>query len=119
MSNCGWGTPNASILLELTIDPDSATAQQGYEYGVQFARQNQSGFTFHGAQAVTGVGQQATAIFQVMTDNSPSVSLYVWSGNAEFQVSFTDLPFGTPASRATKLAADIAMARDVLAALPT
>ena len=47
------------------------------------------------------------------------MTLYVWSGNADFQVSFTDLPSGTPTSRAAKLAADIAMARDVLAALPT
>ena len=119
LSNCGWATPNASILLELTIDSDSAAARQGYEFGVQYARQNQQGLTFHGAKAVTGVGQQATAIFQVMTGNSPSVALYVWSGNAEFQVSFTDLPFGTQTSRAAKLAAVIAMARDILAALPT
>jgi hypothetical protein len=119
LSNCGWEEPNGSIVLELTIDPDSPSARQGYEFAVQYARQNKSGTKFHGAQAVTGVGQQATAIFQTILGNSPSVALYVWSGNAEFQISFTDLPFSTPPSRATKLAADIAMARDVLAALPT
>jgi hypothetical protein len=119
LGNCSWAAPNGSIVLEVTIDPDSATAQQGYEFGVQFAHQNGTGATFHGAQAVTGVGQQATAIFQTLTGNFPSVDLYVWSGNAELQVSVTDLPFSTPLSRATKLAADIAMARDVLADLPT
>ncbi len=117
LSNCGWAGPNASIVLELTIDADSPTAQQGYEFGVQYARQNENGTTFHGAQTVTGVGQQATAIFQTLS-GSPSVALHVWSGNAEFEVSISDLPFSTPLSRATKLAADIAMARDVLADLP-
>jgi len=117
LSNCGWAGPNASIVLELTIDADSPTAQQGYEFGVQYARQNENGTTFHGAQTVTGVGQQATAIFQTLS-GSPSVALHVWSGNAEFEVSISDLPFSTPLSRATKLAADIAIARDVLAGLP-
>jgi hypothetical protein len=117
LSNCAWAAPNGSIVLELTVDSDSASAQQGYEFGVQFARQNGNETTFHGAQTVTGVGQQATAIFETLT-GSPSVALYVWSGNAEFEVSITDLPFSTPLSRATKLAADISMARDVLADLP-
>jgi hypothetical protein len=45
--------------------------------------------------------------------------LLVWSGNAEFDFDYTDLPFSSPPGRAAKLAGDIAMARDVLAALPT
>jgi hypothetical protein len=73
---------------------------------------------FTGARPVTGVGQQAEAVFQTL-DGSPSVTLYVWSGNAELNISATDLglSFGAPLSRAEKLAADIALARDVLARL--
>jgi len=65
---------------------------------------------------VTGVGQQAEAIFGTL-NGSPSVTLYAWSGNAEVDISVTDLDFGTPLSQAGKLAADIAMARDVLTRL--
>ena len=120
LSNCAWGALDASIFLQITIGPDSPTAQQDYEFAVQYAEHaSGTGTTFQGAQPVRGVGQQATAVFGTMSANSPSVALYVWSGNAQFQVSFTDLGLGTPTSRATKLAADIAVARDVLAALPT
>lgn len=119
LSNCGWSAPGGNLLLNLSIYPDSTASQQGFEFDVQAARQNESGITFNGAQPVTSLGQQATAISQTIIGNLHAVDLYVWSGNAEIELDFTDGALGTPPSRATKLAADIAMARDVLAALPT
>jgi hypothetical protein len=122
LSNCGWIALNGSLVLDLTIDADSASAQQGYEFAVQYARHNANGITFNGVQTVTGVGQHASAIFQtvsIASGESHTVVLFVWSGNADIEISFTHEPFGSEPSRATKLAADIAMARDVLAALPS
>jgi len=67
---------------------------------------------------VRGLGEQAIAIFETTMGNSPGVDLYVWSGNVVVEMSYSDVPFGgPPLSRAGKLAADIAMARDVLAGL--
>ena len=43
--------------------------------------------------------------------------VYVLSGNASLQVTSSDVGISAPLSRARKLAADIAMARDVLAGL--
>ena len=40
------------------------------------------------------------------------------SSNAQVEMSFADLPFSPTLSRDEKLAADIAMIRDVLAGLP-
>jgi hypothetical protein len=45
------------------------------------------------------------------------VTLYVLSGNALVEVSVTDVGLSAPLSRAGKLAADRAAARDVLASL--
>jgi hypothetical protein len=84
---------------------------------VQYARENHDDTKVTGMRPVRGVGSQADAIFETFT-GSPSVELLVWSGNANVEVSCTDLGFGPPLSRAGKLAADIAIARDVLAALP-
>jgi hypothetical protein len=50
-------------------------------------------------------------------DRSPAVTLYVLSGNASLEVSSSDVGVSQPLSRAGKLAADIAAARDVLAGL--
>jgi len=117
-SLCGWGSDSVSVTLIVTIESDPDSAQGSYEFDTQASRKNENGFVFTGARPVTGVGQQAEAVFQTM-DGSPSVTLYAWSGNAELEIGATDLgvSFGAPLSRAEKLAADIALARDVLARL--
>ncbi len=116
ISNCGWGSDSVSIFLIVTIESDADQAQSEFQSGVQYARQNHGTTKAEGMQPVRGVGEQASAIFQTLM-GLPAVDLYVWSGNAEVDVSCTDVGFGPPLSRAGKLAADIAMARDVLASL--
>jgi hypothetical protein len=117
-SGCIWTSDSVSILLSVIISADPDSAKGNYQFGIQGAKQNQAGTKFLGARPVRGVGEQATEIFQTMTGtNSPAVTLYVLSGNASLQVTSSDVGIGTPPSRAGKLAADIAMARDVLAGL--
>ena len=115
---CDWTSDSTGMLLSLTIaaDPDSATGS--YQLDIGLARNSQGGTKFLGAQPVHGIGEQATAIYQTLTASSaPSVALYVLSGSAEVEVTASDVGISPPLSRAGKLAADIAMARDVLASL--
>jgi hypothetical protein len=117
-SGCDWTSDSTGMLLSLTIaaDPDSATGS--YQLDLRDARKGQDGTKFLGAQPVHGVGEQATAVYQTLSaSNAPTVALYVLSGNASVEVSASDVGIGAPLSRAGKLAADIAMARDVLASL--
>jgi len=117
--NCDW-VPNAgSVSLSVTTYADIDSAQGGYE--TDLGAENQPPYIrVLGTQQVKGLGEQATAFFETGTDlaNSPAVSLYVWSGNAEIEVQYSQLGSRTLVSRADMLAADIAMARDVLADLP-
>ncbi|HET9974564.1 MAG TPA: hypothetical protein VFQ68_40475 [Streptosporangiaceae bacterium] len=117
-SLCSWGSDSVSVTLIVSVESDPDSALGSYEFDTRASRKNEDGFTFTGAQPVADVGQQAQAVFQKL-NGSPSVTLYVWSGNAELNIGATDLglSFGVPLSRAAKLAADIAMARDVLARL--
>jgi hypothetical protein len=67
---------------------------------------------------VKDLGQQATALFQT-SYGSANVELVVLSDNAEIEVNYSPMPLGGPQpSRAAMLAADIVMAREVLAGLP-
>ena len=76
--------------------------------------------TVTGKQAVTGLGDQATALFGTISGGPlqdtrvGSLRLVVRSGNAVIQVGRT---IGTP-SAATPLPGAVAVAREVLAALP-
>jgi len=118
MRDCAWGLSNGNLFLSVTTYPDLDSAEGGLQFDVQFARKNQGGSAYKGQQSVPGLGQQAIAIFETTEGNSPTVDLYVWSGNVVIDMSYSDVPFGSaPDSRAGKLAADIATARDVLAGL--
>jgi len=118
MTDCAWGASNGNLFLSVTTYSDLDSAQGGLQFDVQFARKNQGGTAYKGQQPVNGLGQQAVAIFETTEGNSPTVDLYVWSGNVVVDMSYSDVPFGSPPdSRAGKLAADIAMVRDVLAGL--
>jgi hypothetical protein len=117
ISNCAWGAPDGTLFLDVTIYSDADGALGGYQSDTQAARQNQNGNRFNGSQPVKGLGDQATAIFETSL-GFPEVDLYVLLGNAQVEISFADLPFSPTLSRDEKLAADIAMIRDVLAGLP-
>jgi hypothetical protein len=116
-SGCVWTSDSISILMNLTIAADHDSATGSYQLNLRDARQNQVDSKFLGARSVRGVGEQATAIFQIEVGNSPAVTLEVLSGNASVEITSSDVGIGAPLSRAGKLAADIAMARDVLAGL--
>lgn len=113
-SQCAWGSDSVSISLFIKIESDPDSAHGDFQFDVQYDRGNRDGSTFTGAKAVSGLGQQAEAAYQTQS-GSPVVSLNVWSGNAEVNLSAEDVGFGSPLSRAGKLAAEIAIARDVLA----
>ena len=113
-SICFWNSDSLSIFANVTIDSDPDNAQGAFQFDLQDARTNQGDGTFRGAKPEGGLGQQAEAIFQTRS-GSPSVDLYVWSGNAIVEIGADSL--GPPLSRADLLAADVAMARDALASL--
>lgn len=118
LSSCGWGTAPGSLTLNLTIYTSADGALGGYEYDVETTRQNPAGGSkFDSARPVKGLGDRATAIVETSL-GEPEVDLSVVSGNAEIELDFSDLPFSPVLSRDALLAADIAMARDVLADLP-
>jgi hypothetical protein len=115
-TGCDWTSDSVGILLSVTISADPDSAKGNYQFDIQGAKQGQADTKFLGAQSVPGVGEQATAVFQTVA-GSPAVTLYVLSGNASLEVSSSDVGGSPPLSRAGKLAADIAAARDVLAGL--
>lgn len=116
ITTCIWQASDGDLILNVTIYSGPDDALGGYQSDLHSARQNQNGDTFKQARPVKGLGEQATAIFGISL-GEPEVNLYVLSGNAEIEVSFSDLPFSPALSQAGKLTADIAMARDVLAGL--
>jgi hypothetical protein len=114
---CAWDPDNADIFLTVSVSSTIDEAQSSYTFGLQFAHRD-SGKKFKGSQPVRGLGNQATAIFTTGPAGDPGVELDVWSGNAVIQMSFDSNSIeAPPPSRAVMLAADIAMARDVLASL--
>ncbi|HEX6526284.1 MAG TPA: hypothetical protein VF070_40665 [Streptosporangiaceae bacterium] len=138
--DCGWATPHgASLSTNYRIFAPSAgplSAQQAYTLDVSSDSRgmttNDTDSTVDYTPPVPGVGAEATAIFETVTtpalgDSGTShvALLLAWSGNAEIQVRFTydDRPLNgapppSPPSRAAQLAAAVAVARDMLAALP-
>ena len=117
MRECAWNASDGDLFLTVSTYSDLDSAEGGYGFDLQYARKAPD-TTFHSEQQVKGLGQQAAAVFTTGYQNSPQVDVYVWSGNATVEMSFTDDSLaGPPLSQAGKLAADIAMIRDVLAGL--
>ncbi len=117
LGNCGWTASNGDLFLTVSIYSDLDSAESGFEFDVQFAHHAPDS-TYDGEQQVTGLGQQATAVFGTGIQGTPQVDLYAWSGNAVVEMNISDDPFASASlSRAGKLAADVAMIRDALAAL--
>jgi hypothetical protein len=114
-SRCSWFPSTGDLNLTVTTYSSIDYGQAGLQFGIRFVRQLPDQ-TINGTQPVRGVGDQATAIMAVEA-GSPTVELLVRSGNAVIDVSYGDPAFPPELSRAGKLAADIAIARDVLAGL--
>jgi hypothetical protein len=116
LSSCSWSTPgvSANVLLDVTTYP-SATGDGGAQQGFESDVQSDQGDVVTSQYPVTGLGDQAMAIFE--SKGSPqTVDLLVWSGNAEIALTYSSFSGGP--GPAGELAAAIAMARDILAALP-
>jgi hypothetical protein len=116
LSGCSWFGLAGYVNLFVTIYSDADNAEAGFGLDVQTAEKPWSGIAVVGAQPVTDLGEQATAIFQTVK-GGPSVDLFIWSGDAEIEVNLVGVTSGSP-GRATMLAGDVAAARDVLAGLP-
>jgi hypothetical protein len=128
--DCAWSANSArpdSLEVAVSIY-GSATGLMGAEqnFGTDLHSQEQSipgSSMVTGTQQLTGLGNQATAVYANRTGNGPvtrSVALLTWSGNAEVVVTYTVPAAGShpPISRPDLLAAATAVTRDVLSALP-
>jgi hypothetical protein len=96
--------------------------QAGYEVDVQQADVSGNGTTVLGAQPVTGLDGQATAIYTASPGtHSQGITLVAWSGDAVMQFTYEPVApalGGPPPSRSAELAIVTGIARAVFAALP-
>ena len=113
-SICFWPAPSGFLNLEVTTFTDVEYARARFQFGVSFTHHLVDKVT--GTRPVHGLGDQATAVFEIDV-GLPKVELFVQSGNLVIDVSYADEVDAPVLSQAGKLAADIAMARDVLARL--
>jgi hypothetical protein len=114
LDTCSWITPDSARTLLVSADiygfvTGSRGAEQAFNSDVRSSRR--FGVT---SQPVTGLGDQAVALFE-FSGTLHTVRLLVWSSNAEVQVSYTSSPDPSMPTRAAQLAAAIAIARDLLA----
>jgi hypothetical protein len=132
-SNCGWITPGESLVVEVSVYSPAGgftgpqEAQQAFGYAVESDSQQPLVYRTHskitGTRPATGLGDQATAIFQTDYPGPDYIAeLIIWSGNAEIQINYSSIPtpFGSPlATTAAPLySGAIVMAGEVLAAMP-
>jgi hypothetical protein len=132
VSACTWssisGGEDRTLLLQVDVYGSSSgltSAQHAYRKEVPAANCQCQGYKVV-RQSVTGLGDQATALFtspsaaRTGTWNVPQVNLLVRSGNADINVGYIVAAIGkapAPPSNAALLAATMAMARNVLSAL--
>jgi hypothetical protein len=127
--NCDWRsqTPTEIRALDLTVTLDTfkgaaSSDETDYTDKVGAAEQPFDGNTITGKRQLSGLGDQATVIYQSMGDTGGTeADLYVRSGNAIIDVTYicNARSGGRPPSQAKELAGSEAAARNVLAALPT
>lgn len=114
-SACTWDSGNGSILLNLTVYPNAASAEEGLTTDSQALSRSNASTTVTGARWLEDVGEQAVAVLETRSCCGRGVEVLVWSGNIELDYWFNVT--NAPASASTLLAAGTAMARDGLAAL--
>lgn len=117
MSSCSWGSDRGLVMLTLSSFPDAASARQVFDINAQANSRSIAGETVTGSVWMPDLGEEATAIFQTRSGGDHGVAMIVWSGNVEINLWYAGRG-PVPPERATLLAGGIAMARDVLAALP-
>ncbi|HEY6311320.1 MAG TPA: hypothetical protein VIY52_11015 [Streptosporangiaceae bacterium] len=117
MSSCSWGSDRDLVMLTLSSFPDATSARQVFDIDAQANSRSIAGETVTGSVWMPDLGEEATAIFQTRSGGEHGVAMIVWSGNVEINVWYAGRG-AVPPERATLLAGGIAMARDVLAALP-
>jgi len=126
---CVWSSPDpiTTTVLWVTVFPSGGDVVGGapslYTSAVQQAEQASAAAdtTPIGTQAVTGLGEQATVIFQKQLDGGEIGSPYyaalvLWSGNAEMELTIAYSQ--TVPARSAQLAAVTAIARSALSAMP-
>ena len=112
---CSWSTPGSTRTLLVYADIYGfVTGPQGAEQAFSSDVRSHPGSGVMGQQPVTGLGDQAVAVFG-FSGTSHTVLLLVWSSNAEVQVSYAINQAPSMPTRAAQLAAAIAIARDLLA----
>lgn len=116
---CRWGGGTAPyfVNLLLSVVPTPAYAQTQVLYDVEPAHRGGNGVVT-GTRSVPNLGEQATAVFLTDKGGSSEADLYVWEANVAVKMTFVDRLAGSSRSRAAMLAADIAIARDLLGDLP-
>ena len=115
LDTCSWSTPfGARTLLAGADIYGFVTGPNGAEQAFNSDVQSNRGAGVTGQQPVTGLGDQAVAVFR-FGGTLHTVLLLVWSSNAEVQVSYTSSPDQSRPTREAQLAAAIAIARDLLA----
>lgn len=126
---CEWSAgPGSGLVFEAIVVDSSAQARTGFTQEVRQTRKANTNkrTTVTGTPAVTGLGDQATVLFLTTVTAKPakrsnSAYLFVRSRNAIFQVllSAGADAGAVPPSSATLLPGAIAIAREVMAAMPT
>jgi len=120
-NTCSWSTPDASRSLAVDVSIYGfVTGPNGAQQAFDSAVKSNHGPAASGQQSVTGLGDRAAATLE-FKGFSHIVLLDVWSSNAEIEITYTSYWYSSSPSvptRAAQLAASIAMARDILAALP-
>jgi hypothetical protein len=126
---CEWSAgTNGDLYFEAIVAGGSAQARTGFTQEIKQAREANTNkrTTVVGAPPMTGLGDQATILFLTTVTAKParrsnSAYLFVRSRNAIFQVllSAGGDAGAAPTSSATLLSGAIAIAREVMAAMPT
>lgn len=113
---CLWTGDPYVVYQVVAIYSHPGDAQRQVPADTRAPHQGGTG-NFTGTQSVPGLGDHATAIFTIQAGGNRELDLYVSEANATLEMIFLATQRPSP-SRAAMLAADIAMARDVLADLP-
>jgi hypothetical protein len=118
LQNCTWAGTSGGLVVEVSVWGTATIARAFYDASGPINDQNGDGVTVTATQPVTGVGRQATAVFQTITPGAiRSVLLFAWSGDATIEISYQPRGTAAPTAR-TRLTAAVTIAREVLTALP-